>query len=248
MRASAPKMTLTPSGGSILSQTGCLYETRKYFNGYQIIIIDTENEEAEFSIRCYYDKRRAFDIDPKMTPEGIFKVQLRLKSAAVASANVNRVLRNLRPHIRQTASDHINMQEANATLHFDAKEAFVCPPLSRNEYPHEQVMATSANRSKAKAESVSLEELLRDNRNISFFGNREVGKSSLAHFIAVNMAEGLTDRPRVPILIDFRHFKRNNYGLKKAIATFAQGLISPKDVDELLELANTFFSWTILIV
>ena len=73
------------------------------------------------------------------------------------------------------------------------------------------------------------------------FGPREAGKSSLAQFIAVNVAEGLIDRPRIPVVIDFRQFKRNSYGLKKAINAYTQGLISAADTEELLSSGDFLF-------
>lgn len=239
---SAPQTTLTPNGGSIISQTGCLYKSRKYFNGYQFITIDLAGEEAEFFIRSYYDKRRAFDVDPKTTRGGRFKVPFRAKAAIAPSGRVHRALRLLRGLIRQTASDQISMREAQGTLHLDAKEAFVCPPLSRHVLAHEpRVGQADVVGATKEPEIIPLEKLLRGNQNLVVFGPREAGKSSLAQFIAVNVAEGLIDRPRIPVVIDFRQFKRNSYGLKKAINAYTQGLISAADTEGLLTSGDFLF-------
>jgi predicted MPP superfamily phosphohydrolase len=228
---SLPIMTMTPAGNSIISQSGCLYQSRKFFNGYQIISIDLMAGEAEFFIRSYYDKRRAFDVDPKVSPGGRFKVPFRAKAASAPTGKVDHALRKLRGHIRSTAAEHISMREAQGTLRLDAKEAFVCPPLSRHILPGGLYAAQDESvAGHSKPEIIPLDDLLRSSRNLTFFGHKEVGKSSLAHFIAVNSAEGLVDHPRVPIVVDFRQFKKNNYGLRKAIQSYSDGLLTNSEI------------------
>src|SRR5262249_15111626 len=54
----SPELKKTSAGDAILSQAGCLYNSRDYFNGYNII--NFMDSEVEIEVREYSDERRRF--------------------------------------------------------------------------------------------------------------------------------------------------------------------------------------------
>ena len=208
-----PEAKITSSGTAILSQSGCLYEHRDYFNGYQVIELDLDLGEATFWIRTYFNRRRAFDKAVNIASNGLLKFPYAGRTRTPNGA-VERFLRTTRPVIRQAAADQVNIVEAVTDLRLDPKEAFICPPFTIHKSAGITVSAGH------KSDLISVEDILRATDNFLIVGPREAGKSTLAHYMAVLVAEGTIDQARIPAVIDFRHFKLNTYGLTRAIATY----------------------------
>jgi predicted phosphodiesterase len=83
-----PEARTTPIGSSILSQAGCLYQTRDYFNGYQILRIDPVAGNAEFLIRTYNDNpRRGFDKALNIAADGRLSIPF-VSRSSTPSLNV----------------------------------------------------------------------------------------------------------------------------------------------------------------
>lgn len=219
---SRPEIRVSPTGRALLSQAGCLYEHRDYFNGYQVITLDLDDATATFDIRTYLNRpRRTFDKAFNVAENGRFTVDIQPRSEQ-ASPVISGFLRQVRPIVRQAAADQVNIVEAVSDLRLDPKEAFICPPLTLHR-----------SASEAEAE-LAPEELLKTSDNFKIIGRRETGKSSLAHYLAVLVAEGTCDKPRVPAVIDFRDMKINDYGLHRAIATYFGAVKKGIDIDAAL--------------
>src|ERR1700730_2688684 len=45
-----------PVGECILAQAGCIYESRDYHNGYQIIDVGTKTREFVFKLRSFFNE------------------------------------------------------------------------------------------------------------------------------------------------------------------------------------------------
>jgi predicted MPP superfamily phosphohydrolase len=109
---SFPEVRTTSIGTSIMSQAGCLYQTRNFFNGYQVLQIDPVAGNAEFVIRTYNDNpRRTFDKAVNVAANGSVSLPFTSRSAAPNLTRIERVLREARPGIRQMAVEQINISE-----------------------------------------------------------------------------------------------------------------------------------------
>jgi hypothetical protein len=236
---SYPEMRTTPVGTSIMSRSGCLYQSRSYFNGYQIIRIDIAAGVAEFLIRTYYDKpRRGFDKALHIADEGSLSLPFISQSSKPSLTRIERVLRIARPVIRQIAAEQINVPENPAAAQVDVKDVFVCPPLRSGRLGSLPAVANEPPEDK----EISVEQLLRDPGNVIVTGAREAGKSSLGHYMTVLCAEGICDRPRVPVFIDYRHLRRpSTYELKRAITTYIGSAVGNVDLDTALNDGDFLF-------
>ena len=225
-----PQARLTPSGNAILSQSGCIYEygNRKYFNGYQYIIIDIDKSEVTFDIRSWFDTpRRSFDKALNISANGGVRFPLSPRVGNGRSAFVEAFLREVRPVIRDAAANQINIAEGSSSpLKLGPKDAFICPPLKeRGDRPDvadiEEKVTESSAQNDAVENYTTVEEILRSTENYLIVGSREAGKTSLAHFMAVTVAEGVVDKPRIPVVVDCRLFKGVNYhSLSRLIASY----------------------------
>ncbi|WP_223564810.1 metallophosphoesterase family protein [Agrobacterium tumefaciens] len=225
-----PQARMTPSGNAILSQSGCIYQysDRKYFNGYQYIIIDLDKPEVSFEIRSWYDTpRRSFDKALNISAKGEARFPLTPRAGNGTRAFIETFLREVRPAIRDAAANQINIAEGATTpLKLGPKDAFICPPLKeRGDRPEvadvEEKINTTSAQDDQKDDHISLESMMRSGENYLIVGSREAGKTSLAHFMAVTIAEGLSDKPRIPVVIDYRLLKSvNYYNLSRSIASY----------------------------
>jgi hypothetical protein len=221
-----------------MSQAGCLYQTRNFFNGYQVLQIDAVAGNAEFVIRTYNDARRTFDKAVNVAANGSVSLPFTSRSAAPNLTRIERVLREARPGIRQMAVEQINISEGALGSRLDVKDIFVCPPLRPGRIRSVPVVSGEPATDR---DEITVEVLLRESNNLIIVGPRESGKSSLAHYMAVLCAEGVCDRPRVPVVIDFRQLKRNVYGVRRAIAAYLGDAIRGVHIDTALRDGDFIF-------
>jgi len=231
-----PQAKTTPQGTAIFSQTGSIYASRRWANGYQSISFDLAQGECHFNVRSYYDTpRREFDAAVNAMPDG---GRFSLPYAAAQSKTapvVESFLRQLRSVIRQNATEHMNLIGTDGFAVADIKEGFVCPPLSRRLVEEGEGGEVISDR------EVSIEELLRSDENYVITGEREVGRTSLLHYMAVLSAEGVVDRPRIPAILNCSQLKSGSYNLKKSIASYYGSLPKGFDVDDALKSGYFLF-------
>lgn len=238
----SPEARQTPSGSAVISQAGCLYEHRRHFNGYQYVTFDIDARKATFDIRTWFDEpRRSFDAAGNVAERGRVEVQLPERAPATNSAKVEKVLREVRPIIRENAADQIRIA-TSSDFKLSAKEAFICPPLrlgtDRPEVDAADELLEVKEETDKDEKIVAAEDLLRSNDNFIIVGDRETGKSSLAHYMAVLAAEGACDAPRIPVVIDYRVLKSGLYGIRKEISAYLSTQRSTIDIEDWLRIGN----------
>jgi hypothetical protein len=131
-------------------------------------------------------------------PGGYSKFALHKRPHGLDTTRVEEVLRLIRPYIRNKANEHFALVGGNDAQLNNLRGLFQIPPLGTR--PEIQIQSKSPD--KKEKYRRDFDELLKSESNIIFLGEREVGKTSLAHFIAINVSEGLCDRPRIPIIFD----------------------------------------------
>ena len=75
--------------------------------------------------------------------------------------------------------------------------------------------------------ALGLEAVLRSEKNYAIYGKREFGKTSLAHFLAVRVTEGVSDRTRIPVVLDFRQIKLAPGALWRHVRSYFLKLTQP---------------------
>ncbi|MEP4990043.1 MAG: metallophosphoesterase [Paracoccaceae bacterium] len=235
-----PEVRSSISGTSVMSQSGALYAGRKHYNGYQILEIDTQVCKMEVNLRTYFDHpMRRFGAAENILPFG--KGEFSFSPVrGNASPALEAFLREVRPTIRKLALNQLNIADLGAELTADPHGAFICPPIylkpnkeidtpdatqdnievQENDQEGTVEPSTDLEAEQPKEIEMEITEFLVGSDSLLLSGGREVGKTSLAHFIATLISEGTCDKVRIPIIVDFRKFKPTLYSLKKEAANY----------------------------
>ncbi|MBU2959809.1 metallophosphoesterase [Citreicella sp. C3M06] len=243
VHATEPEIRTTVNGNALMSQSGSLYAGREYYNGYQIIEIDPEICRADYRLRTYFDNPgRRFGPAENIVSNGRASFEYR-PTRGKYDPHIELALREIRPEVRRLALDQLNISDLGAEFKSDPHDAFICPPIfeSGQEGQDHEVRSEEADASgelspeHGPRKELSLSDILESDRSYLLVGAREVGKTSLAHYAAVLVSEGQTDKPRIPVIIDYRKFKGNLYSLKRLAAAYLGPLKSGFDFEAALE-------------
>ncbi|GCD57603.1 hypothetical protein NBRC3280_3297 [Acetobacter pasteurianus NBRC 3280] len=130
IHSSFPEGKVNSLGNCIIAQCGCLYQSSDYVNFYQIIDIDLNMEQIEFSMRTWFDSPRfVFDKAVNISSDG----QIKFPFTPLSGQNKNptgKIAVMAREVSRYKANEHISFEE-NDMQDFD--KTFICPPLSPAE-------------------------------------------------------------------------------------------------------------------
>lgn len=242
VHATEPEIKTTVNGNALMSQSGSLYAGREYYNGYQIIEVDPGICRADYRLRTYFDKPgRRFGPAENIVANGKASFEYRPTRGSY-DPHIERALREIRPEVRRLALDQLNISDLGAEFRSDPHNAFICPPIFASEHEDKEfeVGSEKADASRevipehGSREELSLSRILESDRSYLLVGAREVGKTSLAHYAAVLVSEGQTDKPRIPIIVDYRKFKGNLYSLKRLAAAYLGPLKSGFDFERAL--------------
>lgn len=245
MHSSEPEVRQTVSGTAVLCQSGAIFSGRNYFNGYQVLEIDTDICQIRVLVRAYFDGPTPhFSSAENIIVGGEITLDY-TQSRGATDPTLERYLRSVRPVIRQLALDQFNISDIGAEICVDPHTAFICPPiyLKQDGDPDGDSSLKDASDdadeaqepvSSRKGVPVTLDDLLDRSESILITGGREIGKTSLAHFIAVKVSDGECDKPRVPLIIDFRNFGANLYSLKRQAAAYLGVHATGLDIEDAL--------------
>jgi len=215
-------------GNLFVSNTGCLYASEEYYNGYSIIDIDS-NFNIEVRAREYYFQRRKFDVCTRFAKDG------KLFQPSAISNEARAVI--ISPDVLAATQDRAN----SLLLSYSSSEVapkslgaiFVEPPIY--EVSEEALAGEKSPDASKKPIAVPLSEIAALPESIVFFGKRESGKSLLLHHVAVNKFLDFKKDARIGIVIDVaatRTYTRAAF-LDNALQ-FAQNEISKRELSKLL--------------
>lgn len=188
--------TISTLGSLLISNTGCIYESRDHYNGYSIIDINSKESVLKIEAREYYSQRDEFDISPRFAKDGVYEFSLSKNNGGVktsiSSTAINAALEKANSKLLSFSASDI------APKHLSS--IFVEPPLAKKS--EKSLAASDDLDTKDTDEVVSLYSLSQEKIDIIFIGKRESGKSTLLNHIAVNKFMEFHGSARVGLLID----------------------------------------------
>ncbi|WP_313390906.1 metallophosphoesterase [Acinetobacter sp.] len=227
----------TNLGNLFTSNTGCLYQTREYFNGYSIIEITEESIKT--IAREYYDQRSTFDKSIRFSEDATSTFSFEKKKEITL--------------ISGEIISHINLITNKKLLSINSGVApqelstiFVEPPLS---YTNEkEYYASERDTGNTLKKLVSLDSLYYKNNNIFFFGKRESGKSTLLNFLISNKYQNLHSQAQLGIVIDLEKARTHDRNITKATIitsalNFLDGNLNKKELISLLEAGSILIAF-----
>lgn len=194
-----PQFIQNTFGCSIHCQSGALYESRDYFNGYAIIEVNTEIDRIVVHSRTYFDSARRFGAAENLVAGG--RVELPLASALGARLSPAE-MRALRDAVEDRADRHVRTLLGSEATRFE--HVFTCPPLSRMREADIKLTDDAI----ARAQAVTLDEMLSRKGVIIISGSRESGKTTLSLQVARMSLDAPKENFRVPVFVNFNKLKK----------------------------------------
>lgn len=115
-----PVFTKNPIGECILAQAGCIYESKDYYNGYQIIDVGTKTREFIFKLRSFFNEpARRFGAAENIAKDGIKEFAPQGEGRRTGTLTV-RDLSNLQLAIEQAGDAHVAVIQRDQNRRFDA--------------------------------------------------------------------------------------------------------------------------------
>ncbi|MCU9531121.1 metallophosphoesterase [Pseudomonas mosselii] len=217
-------------GSLLISNTGCIYETREHYNGYSILDIDTTKKECRIEAREYYHERNSFDLSPRFSEGGAYIFSLQKNNntprTSISNTAINAALEKANSKLLSFSASDI------APKHLSS--IFVEPPLARKS--EKNLVAQKNVKKRNENEFVNLNSLSQEKIDILFVGKRESGKSTLLNHIAVNMFMEFHGNARIGLLIDLSTLsKLTTASILTQAIEFLDNEITKKDLISLLE-------------
>lgn len=221
--------TLNSNVGNLFtSNTGCIYQSNEYFNGYSTIDIDLTGNKWVLNAREYYFQREVFDVATRFATNGYWESPFTSNKTSTQIAIPSEVIRAVNDR-----ANSLLLSYASDVAPKSIGAMFVEPPLSTMS--EKELIAKTKGEAVPKGAYESLTTLGQKVEAIFFIGKREAGKSLLLHHIAVNKYQSFNSIARIGVVVDINATKKaTEAALLEQAVEFCGGEIPRRDVVKLL--------------
>ncbi len=211
-----PNLQQNAIGNCLFAQSGCLFESPQYWNGYQILDLSIDDGlHVDMTMRTWYNRPRgAFGAAERICEKGRKAFQFR--SGGGRRMSTPDLLR-LQGAIDVAAEDHLRTLQLTHQVSFE--QSFTCPPLSYKT--HTELAGLKPK--DYKGSLVELKSFGRWDGTFVFIGSRESGKTTLSFRVAKDVLQTDGDDPKIPIRTDFGSIRTYD-SLEKIIRRSISGL------------------------
>ena len=194
-----PENSFTPNGNVLTCQSGALYTERAAYNGFAIVSVCPQRQNAKITYRTYFDKRGRFDVATDILANGTFYSSEESESywasqpSQISSAAVeNWIAATIAPAIRSNLLDGLTGRALN--------EIFVPPVFSLNAELSDDPSTGSGN-----GKELGWTDFVLSTENHLLRGRPEYGKTSVLRELNYELSSSIVARahPKIPILIRF---------------------------------------------
>ena len=200
-----PEISLTPHNKLVQSNTGCLYDSQDYYNGYTILEIS--DKEITFKVRTYYPEREEYDKAINLFNNGIWKSE-RKELPMLDLDNIHFSLFK-----EQALKSLITIENDNRTF----IERFVYPNLSTESFFEKKDLKNEENK------KLSEKDLLEISNNLIIQGKQESGKSTFLFYLGWKF---FVKEKRLPFYIDLSSLEeKGNAPFFREIRNIAKGFL-----------------------
>lgn len=161
---------------TFISNAGCLYQHREYFNGYSILTMSSNSEGLTWNVKAreYYDSRREFDVAPRFAEGG-------QKDYVIPKANSTSLVIPSQMYL-EAVEEKVNSKLLSYVASDSAPKAiqkiFVDPALS---YISESKVG--GLKEEGDLQYLSLQELTLNEKTLLFLGKREAGRTTILSYL-----------------------------------------------------------------
>lgn len=226
----------TNTGNLFTSNTGCVYQTLDFFNGYSIINLNENEGHWNVQAREYYSDRDTFDVSTRFASQGSWTVPFLGLNGALSVLIPSEVIRA----VHERANNRLLSYAASELAPKSIGEIFVEPPLSF--HPEKEIAARSKNGEIEQDVYIDLSSLSLETSNLIFVGKREAGKSILLHHIAVAEHQRFQKNSRIGIVVDLQTIKKNTEaGILEQAVEFCGSEMRRREITQLLNQGDILF-------
>ena len=219
------KIYTSYNGQAIFNTCGKFDKSSDIYNGYSLISINPYNKDCNIILRQYLDyPRNCFDKAIGLQPDGVFTVALENKDDTLSLAY--NMTHSISTKFLDYANSYFVSNVATGNVQKNFEESFITPVFSKHsEYEKE----TSFDES-SEENSITLEQICNDKKNFLLLGKKEIGKTTILHYIIRHCVYNFNTLHSVPILIDCSqiNFAGKNV-ISRAIFQYVNGFCSDED-------------------
>lgn len=229
-------VTTGTSNNYFVSNAGCLYQHRDYFNGYCSVTYQFQERRWSIRAREYFEARQAFDVAPRFGPNGEAEF---IRSAELESRNLpmlpsDEYIEALHSAVDSRLLSALVSDVAPRSL----KSIFVEPRLSR--ISQRKIEANQKNGNDSLF--VQLKEILQLRRNTIFLGSKDMGKTTLLHRICqLCLESGMGEMPPFSAYVNLSVAGDTQAALIESIVAFGGGHIANERFLPCCEMALFLF-------
>ena len=215
-----PVFMQNPVGECILAQAGCIYESRDYYNGYQIIDVGTKTREFIFKLRSFFNEpARRFGAAENIAKDGIKEFAPRGEGRRMATLTAREVAK-LQHAIEHAGDAHVALIQRDQNRTLDG--VFEPPSLSY----HSENASARLSPSQYRKNLIQIEDVIPSNGVQVIAGSPESGKTTFSFKIARMGTDLDSSKFKIPVFVDFTKIK-----LYEGLDRFVRRSMSRLNVD-----------------
>ncbi|SAK56181.1 Calcineurin-like phosphoesterase superfamily domain protein [Caballeronia temeraria] len=223
-----------PSGKIFVSNAGCLYQGRGYFNSYSIIEVSADISEWTVSVREYFDERAKFGSSDRFAAGGRQTFNM---AGSQAPDQLNALpSEEYLTAVSEAANSHLLSSTISEVAPKNLAQLFVVPPL--HSVSERQLGANGSDT--PKSEPLQLSQLLSGDSNVIFVGAKESGKTTLLTYICTQENGLAANNPTtISAYVNLHALtKQTKAAILQAIVGFSNGSYPRSHFVRLLELGR----------
>lgn len=200
---SGAKVFTSFNGQTLFNTCGKFDNTSDIYNGYALLAINSFNKDCDVILRQHFDyPRNCFDEALCVAEGGTFSTSLGTKDDKMALAY--NVVHSLKNKFLEYANSYFvsNVAAGKVLKSFD--ESFITPELSKySEYEKETMFDNDIESD--SDDRITLDDLCKCKKNILLLGKKEIGKTTILHYIAKYCFANFNFLKSVPVIINLLH-------------------------------------------
>ena len=202
----------------LVSNAGCLYQSRDFFNGYCICTFREQTNDWELRAREYIEARQVFDVSLRFAPSGVATFT-KLPPALGNEAPLLPTDEYIEA-LQTACNSRLLSTLVSGVAPQSLRTIFVDPPISKVSAKQLSVEKTNGGRNVFLA----LKEILASKRSVVFVGAKDMGKTTLLHHLcSLSLDVGQAEIAPFASYIDLDAAGETRANLLESLTAFGQG-------------------------
>ena len=188
------------NGQTLFNTCGKFDNSSDIYNGYSILAINPYSKECDVILRQYFDyPRNCFDEALCVAEGGIFTTSLGTKNDNLALAY--NVVHSIEVKFLEYANSYFVSNVAAGRIMKSFDESFIIPEFRKySEYEKETQYNHEATDD--SDDIITLEDICKGKQNVLLLGKKEIGKTTVLHYIAKYCFFNFNTLMTVPIIVN----------------------------------------------